>query len=101
MLTFDGGWHAGVDSFLEYLIKTYQYQVTETTTQYKDFWLQAAQSTVEYIALHPYGFPDITFLSELDVNGSINYSEDDFTCFAGGNCMHLAKSFPWSYFATR
>jgi len=35
MLSFDGGWHAGVDSFLEYLIKTYQYQVTATTTQYK------------------------------------------------------------------
>ncbi|KAK5131655.1 hypothetical protein LTR08_000782 [Meristemomyces frigidus] len=91
MLTFDGGWHAGVDSFLEYLIKTYQYQVTETTTQYKDFWLQAVQSTTEYITLHPYGFPAITFLSELDVNGSISYSEDDFTCFAGGNFLLGAK----------
>lgn len=91
MLTFDGGWHAGVDSFLEYLIKTYQYQVTATTTQYKDFWLQAAQSTSEYIALHPYGFPDLTFLSELDVNGSLTYSEDDFTCFAGGNFLLGAK----------
>jgi len=88
MLTFDGGWHAGVDSFLEYLIKTYQYQVTATTTQYKDFWLQAAQSTVENIALQPYGFPDLTFLSELDVNGSIMWTMDDFSCFAGGNCKH-------------
>ena len=47
----------------------------------------AAQSTIEYIALHPYGFPDLTFLSELDVNGTIALAEDDFTCFAGGNLL--------------
>lgn len=34
MITFDGGWHAGVDSFLEYLIKVYQYEVTPTSTEY-------------------------------------------------------------------
>jgi mannosyl-oligosaccharide alpha-1,2-mannosidase len=85
MITFDGGWHAGVDSFLEYLIKTYQYQQTATTTQYKDFWLGAVQSTIEYIALQPYGWPDLTFISQLDVNGSVTYSEDSFTCFCGGN----------------
>ncbi|KAK5118847.1 hypothetical protein LTR62_000056 [Meristemomyces frigidus] len=87
MLTFDGGWEAGVDSALEYLIKTYQYQQTPTTTQYKDFWLQAADSTIKYIALHPYGFPDLTFLSELDVNGSLAWTQDDFSCFAGGNFL--------------
>ncbi|KAH9839624.1 glycoside hydrolase family 47 protein, partial [Teratosphaeria destructans] len=87
MLSFDGGWHAGVDSFLEYLIKTYQYKVDITTTQYKDFWLQAAQSTIQYLADHPYGFPDLTFLTELDVNGSFTYSSDSFTCFAGGNLL--------------
>ncbi|TKA69195.1 hypothetical protein B0A55_07072 [Friedmanniomyces simplex] len=91
MLTFDGGFEAGVDSFLEYLIKTYQYEETATTTQYKDFWLQAAQSAMKYIALHPYGFPDLTFLSELDVNGTIALTEDDFTCFAGGNFLLGAK----------
>ncbi|KAK3075324.1 hypothetical protein LTR53_001457 [Teratosphaeriaceae sp. CCFEE 6253] len=91
MLSFDGGWHAGVDSFMEYLLKTYQYQVTATTTQYKDFWLQAVQSTIEYIALHPYGFPGLTFISELDVNGTIALTEDDFTCFAGGNFLLGAK----------
>lgn len=85
MITFDGGWHAGVDSFLEYLIKTYYYKKTPITTQYKDFWLEAVQSTIQYIALEPYGWPDLTFISELDVNGSITWSEDDFTCFAGGN----------------
>ncbi|KAK5741670.1 hypothetical protein LTR17_003876 [Elasticomyces elasticus] len=91
MLTFDGGFQAGVDSFLEYLIKTYQYQVTSTTTQYKDFWLQAAQSAMSYIALQPYGFPDLTFLSTLDVNGTIALTTDDFACFAGGNFLLGAK----------
>ena len=87
MITFDGGWHSGVDSFLEYLIKDYQYKKSATTTQYKNFWLQAVQSTIEYIALQPYGFPDLTFISELDVNGSITWSEDDFSCFCGGNFL--------------
>ncbi|KAF2770472.1 seven-hairpin glycosidase [Teratosphaeria nubilosa] len=87
MLSFDGGWHGGVDSFLEYLIKTYQYTADTTTTQYKDFWLQAAQSTIQYLADHPYGFPDLTFLTELDVNGSSAYFSDSFTCFAGGNFL--------------
>jgi len=91
MLTFDGGWHSGVDSMLEYLLKIYQYQVTPTTTQYKDFWLTAVQSTVEYIAVHPYHFPDLTFISELDVNGSLQYAEDSFTCFAGGNFLLGAR----------
>ena len=87
LLSFDGGWHSGVDSFLEYLIKSYQYQQNPTTTQYKDFWLQAVQSTIEYIALHPYNFPNLTFISELDTNGSITYTQDDYSCFAGGNFL--------------
>ena len=87
MLSFDGGWHSGVDSFLEYLIKSYQYQVNNVTTQYKDFWLQAAQSTTQYIALHPYDFSNLTFISELDVNGTITDTMDDYSCFAGGNFL--------------
>ncbi|KAL9090305.1 MAG: hypothetical protein Q9165_005338 [Trypethelium subeluteriae] len=87
LLSFDGGWHAGVDSFLEYLIKSYQYEQTPTTTQYKNFWLQAVQSTVENIALHPYNFPDLTFISQLDVNGTITETMDDYSCFAGGNLL--------------
>ncbi len=77
----------GVDSFLEYLIKLYQYQKTAASTEYKNFWLQAVQSTIEYIAVQPDGFPDLTFISELDVNGTITDSEDSFTCFCGGNFL--------------
>lgn len=87
MLTFNGGWQAGVDSFLEYLIKTYQYKPTNISTQYRDFWLQAVQSTIDNIAVHPHNFPDLTFISQLDGNGSIEYFADDFSCFAGGNLL--------------
>ncbi|KAK4627927.1 putative mannosyl-oligosaccharide alpha-1,2-mannosidase [Fulvia fulva] len=87
MLTFDGGWQAGVDSALEYLIKTYQYHTTNTTTTYKDFWLKAVESTTENIAVHPYGFPDLTFVTRLDNNGSLEYLADTFSCFAGGNFL--------------
>ncbi|KAK4503868.1 hypothetical protein PRZ48_004783 [Zasmidium cellare] len=87
MLTFDGGWQAGVDSFLEYLIKDYQYSPTNTTLQYRDFWLTAVQSTLESLVSHPFGFPDLTFISYLDVNGTIRYFADDFSCFAGGNYL--------------
>lgn len=85
MLTYDGGWHSGVDSFVEYLIKTYQYQQTNVTTAYKNFWLKAVDSTIQHLSVAPQGFPHLKFLSELDVNGSLTYSEDSFTCFAGGN----------------
>lgn len=87
-LTYDGGWHAGVDSFLEYLIKTYVYNSTmKVTGEYKDFWLKAVQSSKEHIALHPYNFPQTTFLSSLGVQGQIEDTMDDFACFAGGNLL--------------
>ncbi|CAK3738419.1 glycoside hydrolase family 47 [Lecanosticta acicola] len=88
MLTFDGGWAAGVDSFLEYLIKSVQYNPQSNTTQaYRAFWLTAVQSTMNHIALHPYGFPHLTFLSRLTTNGTVEQLMDDFSCFAGGNFL--------------
>lgn len=60
------------------MIKTFQYEQSNLTTQYKDFWLTAVQSTREYLALHPYGWDDLTFISELDVSGNLTYSMDDF-----------------------
>lgn len=87
MLTFNGGWQAGVDSFLEYLIKSLQYKPTNTTQQYKNFWLTAVQSTIQHIAVQPFGFPNLTFLSRLSANGTLEYLMDDFSCFAGGNFL--------------
>lgn len=87
MLTFNGGWQAGVDSFLEYLIKYWQYSATKTSTAYKEFWLDATKSTIEHLALHPYGHPELTFITRQSRNGSIEFLADDFSCFAGGSWL--------------
>jgi hypothetical protein len=60
------------------LIKTYQYEKSDRTIQYKDFWLNAVQSTKEHLALSPYGWDSITMLSTLDTNGALTWSADDF-----------------------
>ncbi|KAJ5536746.1 mannosyl-oligosaccharide alpha-1-2-mannosidase 1B [Penicillium frequentans] len=87
-ITLDGGWEAGVDSFIEYLIKTYVYDRDDSlASNMKDFWITTAESSIENIALHPYNQPQITFLSQLDVNGSIMWTMDDYACFAGGNLL--------------
>jgi mannosyl-oligosaccharide alpha-1,2-mannosidase len=44
----------------------------------KDFWITTAESSIKNIALHPYNQPHITFLSQLDVNGNIMWSMDDY-----------------------
>lgn len=87
MLNYAGGWHSEVDSFLEYLIKIYHYSADATTTSYADFWLAAAQSTEAHLALHPYGFPNLTFISGLNETGALTYAMDDYACFAGGNFL--------------
>lgn len=75
----DGGWKSGVDSFLEYLVKTHVYNPSEDINEeYKNFWLTAADSSQKNIAVHPYGFPDLTFLSNLDDFGNLNYRIDDY-----------------------
>ncbi|KAJ5832658.1 mannosyl-oligosaccharide alpha-1-2-mannosidase 1B [Penicillium riverlandense] len=87
-ITFDAGWQAGVDSFIEYLIKTYVYQPEDSLTpQMKDFWVTAAESSIQNIALHPYQHPELTFLSQSDTNGSLMWTMDDYACFAGGNLL--------------
>jgi len=87
MLNFAGGWHSTVDSFLEYLIKIYHYKADNVTTEYANYWLAAANSTESHLAVHPYGFDDLTFLSQLDDNGDLTYTMDDYSCFAGGNLL--------------
>ena len=78
-ITFDGGWHSGVDSFLEYLIKSYIYDPTSAVaSSYMSFWLSAVQSTQSHIAVSPYGFPEITFLTSLSKKGEINC---ELSCF--------------------
>lgn len=87
-LDFAVGWEGGIDSFYEYLIKTYIYDPTRAHAgTYKDFWVGAVESTSKYLALHPYGRPELTFISEADENGTLVYGMDDYACFAGGNML--------------
>lgn len=57
-----GGWTGGTDSYYEYLIKMYLYD-PETFADYKDKWVEAVDSSIEFLASHPTSRPDLTFLS--------------------------------------
>lgn len=85
--TFDAGWQSGIDSFYEYLIKTYIYNPASTPAAYRDFWLGAANSTLENLALHPFEHEELTFITQLDNDGNFRWYMDDYACFAGGNLL--------------
>lgn len=89
MLTRNGGWVGGIDSFLEYLIKYWQYSPSDVATWYKDFWLTATQSTIDHLVITPRGYtPDeLSFVSRMNRNGTVDNLADDFSCFAGGNWL--------------
>lgn len=59
-LDAQGGWGGGDDSFYEYLIKMYAYDPVRFS-DYKERWVLAADSTIEYLASHPSTRPDLTF----------------------------------------
>lgn len=61
-LDSEGGWTGGTDSYYEYLIKMYLYD-PETFADYKDRWVEAVDSSIEFLASHPTSRPDLTFLS--------------------------------------
>ena len=59
-LDAEGGWVGGDDSFYEYLIKMYVYDPVRFAS-YKDRWVLAADSTIQYLTSHPSTRPDVTF----------------------------------------
>lgn len=72
-----GGWTGGTDSYYEYLIKMYLYD-PETYASYKDKWVEAVDSSIEYLASNPTSRPDLTFLSYYRNNtdaGIVYYSQ--------------------------
>jgi mannosyl-oligosaccharide alpha-1,2-mannosidase len=72
----------------KYLIKTYIYDPTAPLAEeYKDFWVTAVESTVQHLAVHPFGFPDVTWITELSDDGAPTWDMDDYSCFAGGNFL--------------
>jgi mannosyl-oligosaccharide alpha-1,2-mannosidase len=58
-----GGWGGYTDSFYEYLIKMYLYDPEEFFL-YKERWIAAADSTMEYLVSHPTSREDLTFLAQ-------------------------------------
>ncbi|KAJ8608233.1 hypothetical protein MRB53_039764 [Persea americana] len=85
MTNVRGSWGALSDSYYEYLIKAYLYN----SSKYKKYlqrWLLAADSTIQYVASHPYGHPEWTLLPEWD-NDRITNRMESLSWFAGGNII--------------
>jgi mannosyl-oligosaccharide alpha-1,2-mannosidase len=58
----EGSWGGGDDSFYEYLIKMYVYDKNRFG-EYKDRWIKAIDSSIQYLTSHPTTRPDVTFLA--------------------------------------
>jgi len=78
-----GGWNGGDDSFYEYLIKMFVYD-SSRFSEYRDRWVAAADSSIEYLASHPSPRPDLTYLAAYRGRRLIEVSSH-LACFDGGN----------------
>ncbi|KAF7185107.1 Mannosyl-oligosaccharide alpha-1,2-mannosidase [Pseudocercospora fuligena] len=81
----NGSWGAFSDSFYEYLLKAYIYN-SKNNQRYLERWLLAADSTIRYIASHPYGQSKLTLLPSWSGNTTDNRMET-LSWFAGGNLI--------------
>jgi mannosyl-oligosaccharide alpha-1,2-mannosidase len=79
----NGGWSGYTDSFYEYLIKMYLYD-PEEFGEYKDRWILAVDSTIEFLASHPSTRDDLTYLSQYKGNKTVPRSSH-LASFAAGN----------------
>ncbi|KAF2200068.1 mannosyl-oligosaccharide alpha-1,2-mannosidase-like protein [Delitschia confertaspora ATCC 74209] len=82
-LDASGGWTGGTDSFYEYLIKMYIYSPAQFA-QYRDRWILAADSTIQYLTSHPVTRPDLTFVA-MYRNTTLRLVSQHLACFDGGN----------------
>jgi mannosyl-oligosaccharide alpha-1,2-mannosidase len=81
-----GGWSGGTDSFYEYLLKMWIYSPSRFST-YKDRWLAAVDSTLQYL-LQPMSVdPTAMFVAEYNSATSLRQSQGHLTCFIGGNLI--------------
>ncbi|WYZ35599.1 hypothetical protein EsH8_X_000246 [Colletotrichum jinshuiense] len=78
-----GGWNGGTDSFYEYLIKMWLYDQNRFSL-YKDRWIAAADSSIEFLASTPTTRPDLTFLAAYN-NRTLRFISTHLACFDGGN----------------
>lgn len=79
-----GGWNGGTDSFYEYLIKMFVYD-QDRFGEYRDRWIAAADSSIQYLASHPTSRPDLTFLAAYNGRDDLNFVSTHLACFDGGN----------------
>ncbi|KAK7942760.1 uncharacterized protein PG986_011873 [Apiospora aurea] len=79
-----GGWNGGTDSYYEYLIKMYLYD-TSRFASYRDSWIEAADSSIKYLASKPSTRPDMTFLAAYNGRDDLSYRSGHLACFDGGN----------------
>ena len=49
--------------------------------------MTAVESTEQHLAVHPYGWQDLTFITELNGTGAPLWQTDDYACFSGGNFL--------------
>ncbi|KAH7473298.1 putative mannosyl-oligosaccharide alpha-1,2-mannosidase [Fusarium oxysporum f. sp. matthiolae] len=70
---YQAGWGGGSDSYYEYLIKMYAYD-SVAFAEYGESWIQAAESSMLYLASSPSTRPDLTFLGEMRGNTMIPIS---------------------------
>lgn len=70
---YQAGWGGGSDSYYEYLIKMYAYD-SVAFTEYKDNWVAAAESSMQYLASSPTSRTDLTFLGEFRDNTTVPVS---------------------------
>jgi mannosyl-oligosaccharide alpha-1,2-mannosidase len=76
-------WGSSGDSFYEYLLKMYVYD-PKSYEEYRGRWIQAADSTIKYLASSPRTVPNIAFIGKYEATGFIPES-GHLECFAGGN----------------
>ncbi|KAF3937904.1 hypothetical protein ABW19_dt0209364 [Dactylella cylindrospora] len=81
-----GGWGALCDSFYEYLIKMWVYD-PRRFRKYKKRWIEAADSTIKYLATTPSTRPDLIFVAEYSGTQSISFHGSHLACFIGGNYL--------------
>jgi mannosyl-oligosaccharide alpha-1,2-mannosidase len=78
-----GGWVGGADSYYEYLIKMYIYDPVRYAS-FRDAWIIAADSTIQYLTSHPATHPELTFVALF--NGTqLKLRSQHLACFDGGN----------------
>ncbi|KAK6543452.1 maturation of Asn-linked oligosaccharides protein [Orbilia ellipsospora] len=98
-----GGWGALSDSYYEYLIKMFVYD-KRRFLRYKERWVQAAESTIKYLASSPASRTDLVYVAEYSNHNQISFKGSHLACFIGGNFLlggQVLKNTKYNVFGLR